>query len=153
MMFGFAGSGDSGASNIWLVCSSGASIPGSSSLIDCLYVLQGCDFMRNHSISHIDFCTIHLWPDSWLQNASDDKKLDFSRHWIDCHVQCCQDLGKPLVITEFGKKPAGPGRAVLYNQVTIPSTVSKSLRCQTRLPMLPKLRAAQSSSAECKSLT
>lgn len=78
--------------------------------------LQGCDFHRNHSIPHIDFCTIHLWPDSWLK-SDEDHKLNFVSRWISCHVECCDDLGKPLVITEFGKKPAGPVRAAFYEKV------------------------------------
>lgn len=79
--------------------------------------LQGCDFVRNHSIPQIDFCTIHLWPDSWLQ-GNEERKLAFSERWIDCHVKCCNDLGKPLVITEFGKKPAGSIRATFYEKAS-----------------------------------
>lgn len=73
--------------------------------------------MRNHSIPQIDFCTIHMWPDSWLGAANDEAKLAFTKNWIECHINICRDLGKPLVISEFGKKPAGPARAALYHQV------------------------------------
>ena len=78
--------------------------------------VQGCDFVRNHSIPHLDFCTIHIWPDSWLKSG-EEQKLSFVQRWINCHVDCCNELGKPLVITEFGKKPAGPVRAAFYEQV------------------------------------
>ena len=78
--------------------------------------MQGCDFVRNHSIPHLDFCTIHIWPDSWLKSG-EEQKLSFVQRWINCHVDCCNELGKPLVITEFGKKPAGPVRAAFYEQV------------------------------------
>jgi len=95
-----------------------------------LYVFksQGCDFVRNHAIEHIDFCTIHIWPDSWLSAADEEHKLDFTRRWINCHVDCAAELGKPLVITEFGKKPAGPERVAFfekasYDFVTRPKSV------------------------------
>jgi len=37
------------------------------------------------------------------------------------HVKACQQhLGnKPLVLQEFGKKPAGPGRRALLQQVSV----------------------------------
>lgn len=84
----------------------------------------GCDFLRNHAPPHVDFCTIHLWPDSWLPEGGrgDDAALRFARRWINAHVDCCTGrLGKPLVLSEFGKKPAGPTRAAFYQKVRLPS--------------------------------
>ena len=82
---------------------------------------EGCDFARNHMPDCIDFATIHLWPDTWLadggQQCSEEGALRFARRWINAHVDCCARLGKPLVLTEFGKKPAGPPRAAFYQKV------------------------------------
>lgn len=81
----------------------------------------GCDFVRNHAPPDIDFCSIHLWPDSWLPGAAKDSEeaaLRFARRWINAHVDaCCSQLGKPLVLAEFGKKPAGAPRAAFYQKV------------------------------------
>ena len=83
---------------------------------------EGCDFARNHMPDCIDFATIHLWPDTWLgsaggQQCSEEGALRFARRWINAHVDCCAKFGKPLVLTEFGKKPAGPPRAAFYQKV------------------------------------
>ena len=81
---------------------------------------EGCDFARNHMSDCIDFATIHLWPDTWLAGAgqgSEEGALRFARRWINAHVDCCARLGKPLVLTEFGKKPAGAPRAAFYQKV------------------------------------
>lgn len=70
---------------------------------------------------NIDYAAIHLWPDQWLNSGqcSEDAALRFARRWINAHVDCCARLGKPLVLTEFGKKPAGPLRAAFYQKVDI----------------------------------
>ncbi|CAL5222551.1 g4932 [Coccomyxa viridis] len=80
---------------------------------------EGCDFARNHMPDNIDYATIHLWPDTWLSGGqcSEEAALRFARRWINAHVDCCTRLGKPLVLTEFGKKPAGPPRATFYQKV------------------------------------
>ena len=77
---------------------------------------QGCDFARNHTSPNIDFATIHCWPDSWLAQATDEKRLHFARRWINCHVDVCQQLlKKPLVLAEFGWKL--DGRAAYFDKV------------------------------------
>jgi len=70
---------------------------------------------------NIDYAAIHLWPDQWLNSGqcSENAALRFARRWINAHVDCCARLGKPLVLTEFGKKPAGPLRAAFYQKVDI----------------------------------
>lgn len=77
---------------------------------------QGCDFLRNHQSPSVDFATIHLWPDSWLTNVDDERRVQFARRWINCHVDVCtQLLQKPLVLAEFGWKL--DGRAAYYDKV------------------------------------
>ena len=111
---------------------------------------EGCDFARNHMPDCIDFATIHLWPDTWLagaggQQCSEEGALRFARRWINAHVDCCAKLGKPLVLTEFGKKPAGPPRAAFYQKVC-PDAPSRTpawlLPLQHDLPMSAAIKAA-----------
>ncbi|BDA41511.1 Mannan endo-1,4-beta-mannosidase 5 [Coccomyxa sp. Obi] len=89
----------------------------------------GCDFLRNHAPPYIDFASIHLWPDSWLPNGDNEEAaLRFARRWINAHVDCCtSQLAKPLVLAEFGKKPAGAPRAAFYQKVY--STVLGNALC------------------------
>lgn len=100
----------------------------------------GCDFLRNHAPACIDFASIHLWPDSWLPNGDNEEAaLRFARRWINAHVDCCtSQLAKPLVLAEFGKKPAGAPRAAFYQKVftditclTLPSLPYNTLYHQT----------------------
>ena len=86
---------------------------------------QGCDFLRNHSSPNIDFATIHLWPDSWLAQATDEKRIHFARRWINCHVDVCQQrLNKPLVLAEFGWKL--DERPAYFDKVRLLPVVCKS---------------------------
>lgn len=89
----------------------------------------GCDFLRNHAPPCIDFASIHLWPDSWLPNGDNEEAtLRFARRWINAHVDCCtSQLAKPLVLAEFGKKPAGAPRAAFYQKVLCSADVQCTL--------------------------
>ncbi|KAK9846590.1 hypothetical protein WJX81_007289 [Elliptochloris bilobata] len=77
----------------------------------------GCDFLRHHALPHIDFATAHLWPDTWLPaSASEAAKMRFARRWVNVHTDVCtEQLGKPLVLTEFGTKASG--RPAFYEKV------------------------------------
>jgi len=58
----------------------------------------GQDFMANHASKDIDFAALHLWPDNWGRTD-----LTFQRNWIMNHVNDAEAMGKPLLVTEFGK--------------------------------------------------
>ncbi|KAK3161921.1 hypothetical protein QOZ80_1BG0083120 [Eleusine coracana subsp. coracana] len=65
----------------------------------------GVDFIRNFNVSDIDFGSIHIYPDKWLQlqHAKLDEKLKFVRQWITAHVEDGEkELDKPVLTTEFG---------------------------------------------------
>lgn len=66
---------------------------------------EGQDFINNHSPEEIDFLTIHSWVDNW-----EDVTETFQRAWIREHVADAEELGKPLILEEFGKivQPKGP---------------------------------------------
>ncbi|PNT50397.1 hypothetical protein POPTR_002G184500v4 [Populus trichocarpa] len=94
--------------------------------------LFGTDFISNNQIPHIDFATIHLYPEQWLPNSSEDEQASFVDRWIQAHVQDSSSvLGKPLIIGEFGKSLKLPGNSLqkrdtyfvkiysdIYNSVT-----------------------------------
>ncbi|XP_050203953.1 mannan endo-1,4-beta-mannosidase 4-like [Mercurialis annua] len=66
--------------------------------------LVGTDFISNNLIPHIDFATIHLYPEQWLPNSSEDEQSEFVNKWVQAHVQDSSlVLKKPLILGEFGK--------------------------------------------------
>lgn len=52
------------------------------------------------------------------QGKDDAAQLRFARRWINCHVDAAAQLGKPLVLGEFGKKGAGAARAEFFQKVS-----------------------------------
>lgn len=73
----------------------------------------GCEldmdlYRKIHSDPNIDYLTIHIWPYNWQWVKADSltetlpvalKKTD---NYIDQHIRLAEELGKPLVIEEFG---------------------------------------------------
>jgi hypothetical protein len=62
----------------------------------------GSDFLPNHAAKDIDYAAIHLWPDNWQR-----WDLPFGKDWIEGHIAGARQLGKPLVLEEFGKAVGG----------------------------------------------
>ncbi|KAL4437017.1 hypothetical protein ABPG75_004156 [Micractinium tetrahymenae] len=60
---------------------------------------SGQDFRANHAHPDIDYAIMHMWVDNWRVGDS----LDWGRRWIESHMQVAGELGKPLVMEEFGK--------------------------------------------------
>ena len=59
---------------------------------------QGCDFIRNHQTSTVDFCTAHNWPDNWNWSYST------SMNFIEMQCDDAESIiGKPIILEEFGK--------------------------------------------------
>ncbi len=67
----------------------------------------GLDFSRNHSPAAVDYAVIHIWPQNWgwyipgssVTFASSVRK---SVDYLDRHDALARQLGKPLVVEEFG---------------------------------------------------
>ncbi|KAK2079251.1 hypothetical protein QBZ16_002942 [Prototheca wickerhamii] len=57
----------------------------------------GQNFYNNSMPDSIDYAVIHIWPDNW--NVS----TDVIDTWVRDHIVEARELGKPLVIEEFGK--------------------------------------------------
>lgn len=65
----------------------------------------GQDFLRDHASPHIDFATVHLWPDNWNEHHP-----AFQKAWLEKHAQDAANvLKKPLLLEEFGKSLPGSG--------------------------------------------
>lgn len=73
----------------------------------------GCEgdielWRRIHAIPEIDYANIHIWPYNWRWISQDSvaQKLDNARantsEYIAQHLAIARELGKPLVIEEFG---------------------------------------------------
>ncbi|XP_073134477.1 mannan endo-1,4-beta-mannosidase 7-like [Henckelia pumila] len=74
------------------------------------YFQVGTDFISNNQIPHVDFATVHAYPDQWFANESDEAQLSFLRNWLENHIQDAQNiLRKPLILAEFGKSSRDRG--------------------------------------------
>jgi mannan endo-1,4-beta-mannosidase len=61
---------------------------------------EGTSFTGNTSLADIDFASIHVYPDVWnLPPAA-------GVNWIVDHIRIARQLGKPLIIGEFGYENA-----------------------------------------------
>ena len=64
----------------------------------------GHDFVAHHSLQDIDFATIHVWPDQWLQCCTVECLIPFLDRWVAGHIAASDAIGKPLMVEEFGAK-------------------------------------------------
>lgn len=72
-------------------------------------------FLKEHGFPEIDYTTAHIWPLNWSWVDSRDlagtneKGLALVRDYIRQHIALANQLGKPLVIEEFGYPRDGGG--------------------------------------------
>ncbi|ONK66822.1 uncharacterized protein A4U43_C06F12370 [Asparagus officinalis] len=67
------------------------------------YKTTGSDFIRNNKISTIDFTSVHIYPDQWLEEADLQEKMEYVNKWVSSHIEDGdKELGKPVMFTEFG---------------------------------------------------
>ncbi|CAL1394072.1 unnamed protein product [Linum trigynum] len=63
----------------------------------------GSDFVSNSKVSHIDFASVHIYPDHWIAHRSFEDKLTFVSKWMLSHIEDGHhELNKPVLFTEFG---------------------------------------------------
>lgn len=75
-------------------------------------------YMDAHRTPDIAYLTYHLWPANW--GWFDPKKadqtwggmMDKSLHYLDVHVDYARQLGKPIVLEEFGLNRDGASFAI-----------------------------------------
>lgn len=73
----------------------------------------GCEmdmelYRKIHSCPDVDYLTIHIWPLNWSWVRQDSLAEDLENAiirtdgYIDAHIDAAREIGKPLVIEEFG---------------------------------------------------
>ncbi|GJM99926.1 hypothetical protein PR202_ga17069 [Eleusine coracana subsp. coracana] len=61
------------------------------------------DFIQNSAVKHIDFASVHAYPDSWLPKASMEEKIQYLSNWVDSHLNDSKYiLRKPVLFSEVG---------------------------------------------------
>ncbi|MCK4303444.1 MAG: cellulase family glycosylhydrolase [Candidatus Eisenbacteria sp.] len=74
---------------------------------------QGTDFIANHQVADIDFCTFHLWPNNW-GNWTHSQSMT----WVNDHITAAHGaVGKPVFIGEFGLYREGGGTTIARDQL------------------------------------
>lgn len=71
---------------------------------------EGVHWERLTSLPNIDYGTYHLYPDHW------DTTAEWGTQWIRDHIQDAEELGKPVVLEEFGYQ--GADRNQVYEEWT-----------------------------------
>jgi mannan endo-1,4-beta-mannosidase len=68
----------------------------------------GLDVVEDHRSAAIDFVTFHLWAQNWSwvrpEHLDEDfpRALELARAYVRDHAECAAQLGKPLLLEEFG---------------------------------------------------
>ncbi|KAL1748695.1 glycoside hydrolase family 5 protein [Schizophyllum fasciatum] len=60
---------------------------------------EGIDFDANLAIDSVDFGTFHAYPESWGQS---NNPKEWGVQWIADHATSQENVGKPVIIEEFG---------------------------------------------------
>ena len=71
----------------------------------------GTDFVRQTALPHIDFASMHLYPEAWGRGGAG--AAAWGAAWIANHSAAAAALGKPLVLGEFGVR-SGAAQAQTY---------------------------------------
>jgi mannan endo-1,4-beta-mannosidase len=65
--------------------------------------ISGQNFTVQETLQrNIDFCAVHYWPDRWTVGQANSAP-NFLQTWMGAHAAECSQVGKPLIIEEFGK--------------------------------------------------
>ncbi|XP_072985289.1 mannan endo-1,4-beta-mannosidase 6 isoform X1 [Typha latifolia] len=92
----------------------------------------GTDFIRNHRAFGIDFASAHIYPDSWLSKSISAAHLQFTKSWMQNHINDAEDmLGMPVVFGEFGLSTKDDNFTMTFRDAFI-DTVYKTLLNSTR---------------------
>jgi mannan endo-1,4-beta-mannosidase len=71
-------------------------------------------YLAAHASPGVDYLTYHLWPKNWQwfdsKKPADtwDGAIASSRNYLDTHIELAKQLGKPIVLEEFGFDRDGP---------------------------------------------
>lgn len=66
---------------------------------------EGTRWETNNASPHVDYTVIHCWPDWWggLWGSEPDLYSN-AMAWVEDHLAMAAQLGKPMVLSEYGKK-------------------------------------------------
>ncbi|KAG9953375.1 endo-1,4-beta-mannosidase, partial [Aureobasidium melanogenum] len=73
-------------------------IPGDDGSYPYQLSAAGSNFTANCEVATIDFCTYHLYPESWSVAPT----LEWGTQYIELHAKACSAVGKPCLLEEFG---------------------------------------------------
>lgn len=63
----------------------------------------GTDFIRNFKVPDIDFSSVHVYPDHWIDGQEIEEQLRFISRWVKSHIDDGnRELRKPVLFAEFG---------------------------------------------------
>lgn len=98
--------------------------------------------LDTHRSPDIDYVTAHIWPGNWSwlklddMASTDGEARRLTREYIDQHVSIAAELGKPLVVEEFGY----PRDGNLYDP-SVPSTLREGFYRDVHAAVLENIRA------------
>ncbi|XWS09521.1 hypothetical protein CRYUN_Cryun40dG0091800 [Craigia yunnanensis] len=111
----------------------GPSAPARAQFNPNSYATQvGTDFIRNHQALGVDFASVHIYADSWISQTISDAHLQFTKSWMEAHIEDAENyLGMPVIFAEFGVSAKDPGYNSSFRDTLI-STVYKTLLNSTK---------------------
>ncbi len=65
-------------------------------------------YRRIHALDSVDYLTLHIWPFNWgwydpaKPSETLWRSIDSARDYLDQHITIAEELGKPVVLEEFG---------------------------------------------------
>lgn len=81
----------------------------------------GTDFIRNHQNLGVDFASVHIYPDSWISQSASEAHLEFTRSWMQSHIDDAEFLNMPVLFAEFGVSAKDPGYNTSFHDSLISS--------------------------------
>ncbi|XP_071691003.1 mannan endo-1,4-beta-mannosidase 6-like [Rutidosis leptorrhynchoides] len=64
---------------------------------------EGTDFIRNHQVLGVDFASVHMYADSWIERPIPNARITFIKSWMKNHIHDAEKyLKMPVIIGEFG---------------------------------------------------
>ncbi|PLV56249.1 cellulase family glycosylhydrolase [Thermotoga sp. SG1] len=74
---------------------------------------SGVDWKRLLEIETVDFGTFHLYPSHW--GVSPENYAQWGAKWIEDHIKIAKEIGKPVVLEEYGIPKSAPvNRVAIY---------------------------------------
>jgi hypothetical protein len=89
---------------------------------------KGTAFSQNTADPHVDFGSVHVYPEFWNMSATSGQT------WIADHARIARGLGKPLLVGEFGASQNAAATYTAWLQTAETEQVGGSLQWQLMCP-------------------